>query len=620
MRFPSLRLVVSDATAAALRFPLVLSAAVVAAVAAILLTGGVEPNTRWAHLCVVGSLGVPLFFSLRLLAEREDPGGGVRRVALWVLIPALGVVGLVGLFYAWDRWSDPVAIRRYVQFSVGLHLLVAFLPWVRGTTNGFWQYNRVLFLRFLTAALFSAVLYLGLALALLALEQLFGLELEDDEYVWLWIIIAFLFNTWYFLGGIPRPLDRLEDEEEYPKVVRVFSQYILLPIVVLYLTILTAYLGKIVVTRAWPSGWIGYLVCCVSILGILSLLLLNPLRERPEQRWIRTYSRGFYVALTPAVAMLWLAIWKRIDQYGLTEDRYFLAVIAAWLTGMCAYFIFSRSRNIKVIPVTLCLLAVCTAFGPWGAYTLSRRSQVRRLEALFERHDLLVQGRVQHSTEPVAFEDRKQMSSILVYLIETHGSSSFSEWFGGDDALAATDTLAADSRNDRNTWQRAQQIMDSLGIQYVHEWDAPDSRHFNYMSRVAQRALRISDYDYVFRGMSLGQHDQGLSVLLEGQMYELRIDTARDQLQIRAGPGMWEDREIVADVSLQPLRTQLEAYRQARPPSLPYVDEPMQLEAENATSRVLVDFRSVSGRYEQDAVVIDHMQVDVYLRFLADVD
>lgn len=109
MRFPSLRLVVTEAGAAARRFPLVLSTAVVAAVAAILLTGGVEPNTRWAHLCAVGSLGLPLFFSLSLLAEQEDPAGGVKRVVLRLLIPALGIVGLAGLFASWDRWAIPTA-------------------------------------------------------------------------------------------------------------------------------------------------------------------------------------------------------------------------------------------------------------------------------------------------------------------------------------------------------------------------------------------------------------------------------------------------------------------------------------------------------------------------------
>ena len=46
-----------------------------------------------------------------------------------------------------------------------------------------------------------------------------------------------------------------------------------------------------------------------------------------EHRWVRTYTRGFYVALLPAIVMLWLAIGKRVAQYGITERRYFLIVL-----------------------------------------------------------------------------------------------------------------------------------------------------------------------------------------------------------------------------------------------------------------------------------------------------
>ena len=83
-----------------------------------------------------------------------------------------------------------------------------------------------------------------------------------------------------------------------------------------------------------PSGWIGYLVSSVAALGILSLLLVHPIKERKENGWIRTYGRWFYLALVPSIVMLLLAIWQRIAQYGITEKRYFLIVLSLWLAGM----------------------------------------------------------------------------------------------------------------------------------------------------------------------------------------------------------------------------------------------------------------------------------------------
>ena len=43
-----------------------------------------------------------------------------------------------------------------------------------------------------------------------------------------------------------------------------FAQYTLVPLVSMYLVILTLYFGKVVVTWDWPQGWIGYLVSLIG--------------------------------------------------------------------------------------------------------------------------------------------------------------------------------------------------------------------------------------------------------------------------------------------------------------------------------------------------------------------
>jgi hypothetical protein len=83
--------------------------------------------------------------------------------------------------------------------------------------------------------------------------------------------------------------------------------------------------------------------------------------------------------MLPAIAMLLAAIGKRVFQYGITEDRYFIAVLSLWLTAIAITFIARRNADIRWIPITLSLLAFATAFGPWGAYTVSRDSQLGHL-------------------------------------------------------------------------------------------------------------------------------------------------------------------------------------------------------------------------------------------------
>ena len=295
-RLPTLGAAIEMALATLRRFPLVLACGVLAATAAILMSEDIGPAWLRDRLLAVATLGLPLFTAAKLLGERLP--SAVARAGATLAAVAL----LVAVHVSWDGWLEPVRVARYVELSLAFHLLVAFLPFVgRDRPTAFWQYNRTLFERFLVAGISSATLFLGLALALAAVNKLFGVDLPRGAYVRVWVLCAFVFNTWFFLGGVPRDLEALDGRREYPTVLRVFAQYTLVPLVTVYLVILTLYFGKVVVSWDWPSGWIGYLVSGVAGAGILTLLLVHPLAEREEQRWVTTFARWFWLGVLPAV-------------------------------------------------------------------------------------------------------------------------------------------------------------------------------------------------------------------------------------------------------------------------------------------------------------------------------
>ncbi|HEX2522765.1 MAG TPA: DUF4153 domain-containing protein [Terriglobia bacterium] len=151
------------------------------------------------------------------------------------------------------------------------------------------------------------------------------LNFSLSAYYFLFLAVTYLFNTWFFLAGIPSK--ELERDETYPAGFRMFVQFILLPLVTLYVLILYSYLVKILLTREWPRGTIGWLVSIVAVFGMLALLLVHPLRSHPGHRWIQLYSRLFYAGLFPLIVLLLMAIWRRVSEYGLTEDRYFLTTL-----------------------------------------------------------------------------------------------------------------------------------------------------------------------------------------------------------------------------------------------------------------------------------------------------
>jgi hypothetical protein len=495
MRFPSVDRLTITGLAAARRFPLVLLCGVIAALSAALLPDSAIEDEVLLGVLYASTLGLPLFLAVDLLAERHRWSDA----RLWT-VRLVGIAVLVGLYVARSGWSEPVELMRYAQLSIALHLLVAVAPYLGSSErNGFWQYNRVLFLRFLIAVLFSVVLFVGLAVALAAVDNLFGVDVDEDTYFRMWCFVAFVFNTWYFLGGVPSDLRALEEWTDYPPPLKVLSQYILSPLVTLYLAILTLYLIRILITRVWPSGWIGYLVSSVATAGILSLLLLYPVEEREENAWIRRYARWFYVGMLPSIVMLLMAIWKRIDQYGMTERRYFLVVLSVWLAGVAVFYIVTRSRNIKLIPATLALIAVLTIAGPWGAYSVSRRSQQTRLEGLLVRNGLLVDGRIRPAADDVPFEDRREISAVVRYLAQTHGTGSIDPWFEG--RLARIDTVAKGT-GPSERWQagqRAELIVGHLGLRYVDERAGGGEEHFSFFARQDGPAIPIGAYDYVLR-------------------------------------------------------------------------------------------------------------------------
>jgi len=541
LRLPTLGAVVSAAQRGARRFPLVLLSAALAATAGILIVNASDDEEPFVRLLVTATLGLPLFLALTLTGERRFAAGDAAR--RWGLQSA-GVAVLAVFWALWPHWPELVQFVRYVQASVACHLLAAFLPFAGyDEPNGFWQYNKALFLRFLVAGLYAAVLYGGLALALAALDKLFGVDIPGEAYGRLWMVMAFVVTTWLFLGGVPDDFAALERRSDVPAGLRIFTQYVLVPIITVYLVMLTVYLGKVLIDRQWPSGWIGYLVSSVASVGILAWLLVRPLEGMAEYRWVRTYTRGFYVALLPAIVMLWLAIGKRVAQYGVTERRYFMIVLSLWWAGIAVFYTLGRSRSIKVIPATLCLLAVLTFAGPWGAYKVSLASQRHRLDRLVARHGLRV-ATTAATARDVPYADRKEIAATVRYLVERHDRQGIAARFGGPASLASA---AVETR--------VRAIMASLGVAYVSPWDREESKESYYFrAKWTTAPTPIDGYQYAIH---LGPFELKDTLRIDAAT-SVSFEKARNALRVERGG------QPALEIPLQPVIERAAAYRRTR--------------------------------------------------------
>jgi len=491
-QFQSYKLIVQGAYQSFKRFPLALLCALFTTVILISIIQFDDPEKHFTliKLSMTAGLGLPLFIGI---VAASESWGWPRKSSL--IFQALGLLPLIAYYFSLP--PNPSACHtymvRYILLVITLHFMVAFLPYISGNRSyGFWQYNKSLFLGFLRSALFSAVMYIGLAIALFALKELFGINIPDKRFFQLWVIIAFTFNTWIFVAGIPQKLGELDNPQAYSEILRIFAQYILLPLVGLYLIILYTYEAKIILTWNWPKGWVSQLVSWFSVVGILSMLLLWPLSERTENRWIRIFSRWFFRALVPLIAMLFLVILERVNDYGITVNRYLVLAMAVGLSVLTLYFIFGRKKDIRAIPIIVCLTALLSAYGPWSAFAVSKNSQRARLERYLTQNGILVNNAIVPFQDTLSFENRKDLSAVISYLESWHGPEVFSPWISDSTIKALQD--------ESYRWSRADSITAKFGFAYIPNWRSEENKYQYFSFSIADSmAMPISGYDRFYR-------------------------------------------------------------------------------------------------------------------------
>jgi hypothetical protein len=387
-----------------------------------------ELGGQCARLAMTVALGLPLFFTLRILRERETRPAripleliGVAVLAVWLLVHSARPFDEPGIVFV-----------RSALVLASLHFLAALSPYLRGGEGpGFWQFNRQVFLRFCLATLYTGVLTIGLELALLSADKLFDLNLRR-AYADLWFLMIGCFHPTFFLAGVPRDFAQLEAETQHPRGLKAFTQFALAPLVLVYGSILYAYALKIVLLRSWPRGWVALPVLILSGVGIFASLLLHPLRNDPQEKWAVWFGRVFPRALAPLALLLLLSLRIRIADYGVTEERYGGVVAGVWILAWSIVFIVRRNARIRWIPASLAIICVLTAFGPWSAGAISKRSQLTRIAHMLEARGLWTgsQAKAPPNTIALPHEEGVSLRSTISYLTSMHGAAALRPIFG----------------------------------------------------------------------------------------------------------------------------------------------------------------------------------------------
>lgn len=268
-----------------------------------------------------------------------------------------------------------------------------------------------------TSVLYSGVLSAGCASIIAAIDTLL-FNVNEDAYSYMMTIIWVLFATIYYLSLLPRfnsedaaHREYAEHMGQYPKLLEILVSYIAIPLLTAYTMVLTAYFIKILATLKWPSGQLGTMVLAYSAAGLIIYVLASWL----ENRFAFWYRRIFPKVLIPVVIMQLISVGIRINAYGITESRYYVVLFGIFTIACGVLLSFKPVSKNGIIALLAAGFAIFSVLPPLDTFTVSRNSQINRLENMLAQEGILAGGKLTPKAE-VPLNLRIESTSILFYL------------------------------------------------------------------------------------------------------------------------------------------------------------------------------------------------------------
>ena len=546
----------------------------------------------------VAFLGIPLSFILKIISEKNN--WSTIQYYLFNFIVMILLFGYYFTFPATHIFNEVHEIRYGLLCLISFGL-ITFLPF-RGKDeeNGFWAYNKALVFNYIFAHISSFVLTGGVLLAIVALNKLFNLDIDEKRYGETGLVIVGILLPMLFLSNIPQRFESYREDNDYPKIIKIFAQYILAPLMALYFVILFAYEIKIVAQWNWPNGWVSWLVTWYAVVGLATMVLLYPLREQAENRWFKKWFSGFTFSLIPFIIMLFFAISTRISEYGITENRYFVYAFAVSLSIITLYLLISKTKNIRIIPTVVVIIAILASYGPQSAFSISQNSQKGKLEELLLANDMFVDNKAVPATKDISFEDRQSISSKITYLVKTHGFETIRDWFSDFD-LTKVDTMTK--------YTQYTELTKLLGFTYINQWQKETSDYVSLYKR-DQAIVNISGYDQF---ILLNNDDLGDRIFSIGpKSYEIRVNYDSTRIEINERLDNLIDTTLYSIWLNDTLSTLKELFHSPQSPSRKFEGLAFEDSLKEFDFKILIN--SFSGRMEEDTLKLNNLNGYLLIR------
>lgn len=418
------------------------------------------------RLALVTTLG--FFFSLSLTQLLENFKTKLPR-NLTVLFLSLGFMVLYYIFFLKDL--NMVTLIRFAG-TIAFLIISVFYTLKKKNDNHYERYVMRIFSGFFITFLYAAVVFIGISFIILTINALFDANIDGKWYLYTFYASTFVFGTPLLLSKLPRK-DEILTDQAFSKVFRALLLYILIPLIIIYTLILYVYFVQILITMEWPRGLVSNLVLWYAALSVGIIFFIYPLVEKDSIA--KLFKTWFPRVILPILVMMFVSIGLRINQYGFTENRYYVVLLGLFVFITMSYFAVVKKSIMIFVPMLLSIFVLISVYGPASALEVSYFSQNQRLTSILEENEMLINGTITPKRD-LTEQTQKDLSSIATFFVDREIEKM--------NYVDSNFTLS----NFSNTF----------GFSHMNDYDFFQDDYYYVSSNLDFQPIMVKGYDYLF--------------------------------------------------------------------------------------------------------------------------
>ncbi len=275
----------------------------------------------------------------------------------------------------------------FYSFAVLLTLVFANFLFIKSTNESILHFCLDTQHAIVVTFLGCLILALGIKAIFFSLDFLFNIAFFNDNISDIYIFIATIIFPTLVLSNIPKNIDVLIKKIEFNISWVILIKNILLPLLYVYIVVLYIYFIKISILQELPKGGLSWIIGIFLTLCIFVKLFLTSIKEKNFLSEL--FDKYFIYSMVIPLVFFNIAIYTRVSEYGITEQRYALIFLSIWFSYIVIYYFIKKEFCIKRSVIFLFILLLISSVSMFNASTISVNSQFNRLETILKENNIL---------------------------------------------------------------------------------------------------------------------------------------------------------------------------------------------------------------------------------------